>query len=60
MQDHHHGQDLDSRHPVEIAGGQQQYTDLEHEAEAKQNGSHKRHSLDGLKRRIGSLRRRKD
>jgi hypothetical protein len=51
----------DVRDPVEIAGGQQQYADM---AEASASGSgagrSKRKSFGGLKKRIGSLRRRKD
>jgi len=52
---------VDSRDPIDIAGGQQKYADLEHHAAVSEvSGEHKRHSLGGLKKRIGSLRRKKD
>jgi len=54
------GGPVDSRDSVEMAGGQQAYTDLEHQTAAETSGSTKRHSLQGLKKRIGSLRKKKE
>jgi hypothetical protein len=51
---------VDSRDPVEIVGGQQSHAELEHRAAGRASGENKRHSLNGLKKRIGSLRRKKD
>ncbi|QDS67854.1 hypothetical protein FKW77_007601 [Venturia effusa] len=53
---------VDVRDPVTIAGGQQQYAELEQRSAARMSGEHERHfgSLQGLKKRIGSLRKRKD
>lgn len=51
---------IDSRDPVEIAGGQDKYVEMEFahtrdaDARVKRSGSLR----DGLKKRIGSLRRK--
>jgi len=49
---------VDNRDPVDIAGGQSEYVDLEHEARRRDSTS--RRVSDGLKKRIGSLRRKKE
>ncbi|KAE9973838.1 hypothetical protein BLS_003388 [Venturia inaequalis] len=52
----------DARDPVTIAGGQQRYAELEHRSAGRRSGEHKRQSgsFEGLKKRIGSLGKRKD
>lgn len=66
-QDYHRAQrkgTLDARDPVEIAGGDAKYADMEH-ANSKDNdlslhrGGSLRHAGDSLKKRIGSLRHKK-
>lgn len=52
----HPGGTVDSRDPVDIAGGRQRYTDSEHGTAS----TPKPHALNGLKKRIGSLRKKKD
>lgn len=49
---------VDHRDPIDIAGGQQDYADWEHEA--RRSDSTSRRVSDGLKKRIGSLRRKKE
>jgi len=49
---------VDHRDPIDIAGGQSNYVDLEHDVRRKDSTS--RRVSDGLKKRIGSLRRKKE
>jgi len=50
---------LDSRDPVEIAGDDARYTDLQHAADVDAHPTRKHGSLkEGLKRRVGSLRKK--
>lgn len=54
---------LDKRDPVDIAGGQERYVDLEHKREREYTSNINRTSSlraagEGLKKRIGSLRRK--
>jgi hypothetical protein len=42
------------------SASREEYTDLGVESSIQRSGSNKRHSLDGLKKRIGSLRKKKD
>ncbi|GAB7341585.1 hypothetical protein MBLNU457_7792t1 [Dothideomycetes sp. NU457] len=50
---------LDGRDPIEIAGDDAKYTDLQHAADVDAHPSRKHGSLkEGLKRRVGSLRKK--
>jgi len=50
---------LDTRDPVEIAGGDARYTDLQHAADVDAHPVQRHGSLkEGLKRRIGSIRKK--
>lgn len=50
---------LDRRDPVDIAGGESKYADMEIAASASASDSHtKSHGLGSLKKRIGSLRKK--
>lgn len=50
---------LDQRDPVEIAGGEGRYADLQYAADVDAHPVKRSGSLrDGIKRRIGSLRKK--
>jgi len=50
---------LDERDPIEIAGDDAKYTDLQHAADVDAHPNRRHGSLkEGLKRRVGSLRKK--
>lgn len=51
--------DYDKRDPIEIAGDDAKYTDLQHAADVDAHPSRKHGSFkEGLKRRVGSIRKK--